>query len=492
MDSPVRRATKAGLLAVLLAAPTALTACKKPTTDARPATSDSAALAASAGPNATADGAAAAPKLAVSFSHDDVPAATKRATSDGKALFVDAWAPWCHTCLSMKSYVFTDAALSPLGKRLEFVAIDTDNENNGAFLEKYDVNVWPTFFVIDPTDGAVLGMWPGAASTRELVQFANESLDALDRRRKSELGDDSPLGRLVAAKAAQVAGKFSESATHYEKLLASVDATWPRRSEALLGWVMALHRAEEWKACVNVGKNHLSELRGSAIPADFCHYYVACIEKFEPGPDRKAALGGVIAHLEKLTESPPPDASVDDRADALSILANTRETLGDHAGQKAANERRLALMEKAAAEAPTPQVAQTHDYARANAYLALGKPDRAIKMLREREKQLPESYEPPARLASMLSKVGQLEEAKAAIDRALPKSYGPRRLRYLALKADILRRLRDFDGEVRAIEEEVSGYEKLAAGQANQSGLEAAKRRLRIAKTRRDRSADPG
>ena len=59
----------------------------------------------------------------------------------------------------------------------------------------------------------------------------------------------------------------------------------------------------------------------------------------------------------------------------------------------------------------TPEMAQTFDYARANAYVALGRADEAVAMLTRRERELPDSYEPPARLARVLFKSGRLPEA---------------------------------------------------------------------------------
>ncbi|MBV9949383.1 MAG: thioredoxin family protein, partial [Myxococcales bacterium] len=37
---------------------------------------------------------------------DDYPRALAEARARHLPLFVDAWAAWCHTCLSVRSYVF--------------------------------------------------------------------------------------------------------------------------------------------------------------------------------------------------------------------------------------------------------------------------------------------------------------------------------------------------------------------------------------------------
>src|SRR4249919_131893 len=94
-----------------------------------------------------------APPKAV-FAHvEDFDAGMAKAKAEGKAVLVDAWAPWCHTCLSMQNYVLNDPSLASLGERVVLVELDTDKPENAAFQEKYAIKVWPTFFVIDPKSG---------------------------------------------------------------------------------------------------------------------------------------------------------------------------------------------------------------------------------------------------------------------------------------------------------------------------------------------------
>ena len=61
---------------------------------------------------------------------------------------VDLWAPWCHTCLSMQSTVFTDPSFAPDVARFVFAALDTDKEVNADAVAKYPPSAWPTFYVI--------------------------------------------------------------------------------------------------------------------------------------------------------------------------------------------------------------------------------------------------------------------------------------------------------------------------------------------------------
>lgn len=192
---------------------------------------------------------------ALQFIDDDLAAASAKARAESKALFVDAWAPWCHTCLSMKRFVLADPSLRPLAARVVFAAVDTDRSQNAAFLERRKLGAWPTFFVIEPSTDAVLGYWVGAASARELREFIEGSLE------KQGLGGD-PAGRAFAeAHAAHAAGDFEKAAAGYQRALEASPAGWSRRSAALLGWMEALAGAKQAAACARLGRAHLSEIR---------------------------------------------------------------------------------------------------------------------------------------------------------------------------------------------------------------------------------------
>jgi tetratricopeptide (TPR) repeat protein len=425
----------------------------------------------SAPPRPAPEAAAAAPPIR--FIEDDLAAATARARAEGKALFVDAWAPWCHTCLSMKNFVFTDPALRPLAERVVFAAIDTDRPDAAGFLERHAVKAWPTFFVIDPATDQVVGYWAGSGSLREMRGFIEESV-ALVRG-----GATDPAARAFAeARAAHAAGKLAEATAAYARTIVAAPPAWPGRSPALLGWMEALVSAQSWEGCVQLGRAQIHSVQGSSAPSDFASYLLTCAGKLPAGPEQTAARTAAVARLRDFTAHPPPDAAVDDRQDALDQLASGLEDLGDAAGARRAQEERLSLLEQAAKTAPSPEIAHTFDYARAGTYVALGRVDDAVRMLQQRERELPDGYEPPARLAGVLYKAGRLAEAKAAVERAIARSYGPRRLRYVQLQGDILARLGDAAGALAARREEVKGWEALPAGQANPERLAEARRRL--------------
>jgi tetratricopeptide (TPR) repeat protein len=340
--------------------------------------------------------------------------------------------------------------------------------------------MWPTFFVIDPAADRVVGVWPGSASLGEMRAFVEESLATLDAMRAGTLAADDPVRLAAEARAAHAAGDPKAAAALFERAVGRLSAGHARRSEVLSGWLFALYAAKDWSGCAAVGERHVAEVRGAAVPADFASLALTCAERLPESEKalKERARAAAIARLREVTASPPADASADDRADAWGTLAEALAETGDAAGARRALEKKLAILEKAAAEARAPEVAATFDYARAMTYVELGRGGFAIAMLEGRERDMPGSYEPPARLASVLFKVGRYADAKAAVERAIAKAYGPRKLGYLRLRAQILGKMGDREGAIATLRDEVRGYEALPAGQASPAALSDAKKRL--------------
>ena len=187
----------------------------------------------------------------------------------------------------------------------------------------------------------------------------------------------------------------------------------------------------------------MARVDGAAAPADVTYYTLACANDLpaEKADRRAEVRTAIIEHLEKITQDPPVGASVDDRADAMSQLSSALRSAGEPEAARRTDEARLELMESAASAASSPLSAAVYDYQRAGAYLALDRGEQAVEMLVLREKQMPDAYEPPARLAWVLGELERHEEALTAIGRAISRSYGPRRLRYHQMQIELLTKL---------------------------------------------------
>lgn len=411
---------------------------------------------------------------ALAMLDDDVPAALVKGRAGNVPVLVEVWAAWCHTCLSMRAFVLPEPAIRSLDKRVVFAAVDSENAANSAFLERYRIASWPTFLMLDPGDGSVLGLWEGSASVEELRGFILAAADARGA------ATEPALAALVEGARAQSAGHCEVATEQFVKALARGGLGWSRRSEAVKGLIYCQRRQRLWQACVATGVAELARLQGTSAPADVASTLLECAEALPVGPDRARATELAIQRLRTWVDSPPDGSSVDDHADALVNLASALRAAGDTATATALLARQLSLLEGAAAAAFSPQAAATFDYARMNAYLAAGKGEQAIAMLSERTRQLPDNYEPHARLGQVFAVLRRYPEADAAMAAALTRVRGPRRIRYLGMQADIAAALADGVRERAILTELVRTYEALpgsARANPNHTAAVAAARR---------------
>lgn len=81
----------------------------------------------------------------------------------------------------------------------------------------------------------------------------------------------------------------------------------------------------------------------------------------------------------------------------------------------------------------------------------------------------------------MLFKLGRYADAKVAVERAIAKAYGPRKLGYVKLRGVVLAKLGNREGALAALRDELKGWEALPAGQASPASVADAKKRLAAA-----------
>jgi thiol-disulfide isomerase/thioredoxin len=383
----------------------------------------------------------------------------KAAQAAGKVVFVDAWAPWCHTCLSMQRDVLSKPALAAYADRVVFVAVDTDRPENAAFLSRFVVKLWPTFFAIGSDGERVLGVHPGSMDVQETTAFLDDAI-----RVAHAAAIDGPERALLEAHAALGRADTTTALAKYTEASAT---PWARRTEAIMGAMRVLSTTKDYGGCMRFGLSLLRAVDRGGAPGDLAGSVLACAEKLDDKKVLAETLPVLRARFEELVKSPPAGSAVDDKADVLATLADIEESLGNADAVKAAHVKRLALLEADAAAATTPKQAQVHDYARLNSLMALGRGAEAVALFEQRTKELPDDYEPAARLASTLFKLDRFAEADVAVEKAIALSYGTRRLRYRLLQADIAAKLKDVGKERAALEAIVAENAKLPAALAD-------------------------
>lgn len=362
------------------------------------------------------------------FIDDDYPRALAEAISRKLPLFVDAWAPWCHTCLSLKSYVFSHAAMSELTPKFVWLAIDTEKEKNAAFVEKFPMDAWPTLWVIDPATEKATLKWIGAATVAELIAILNDLTDA---------GGGEAMAAYVRGNRAAAARDGAVAIKELEASLAAAPAGWSKRPRVVEALSNQLGITKDRARCVELAKRELPSMPAGTSKANVALNALECALALPADSEGGKARGAMADEVATLADDPNVPILADDRSALYESLVSYRKESGDKEGAKKAARAWASFLEGEAKKAKDPAARAVFDSHRLLAYAELGELEKAVPMLLQSEKDFPDDYNPPARLAWAYMKLGKLEDATATIGRAMSKAYGPRKLQVLKTKADI-------------------------------------------------------
>jgi tetratricopeptide (TPR) repeat protein len=374
----------------------------------------------------------------------------------------------------MKAFVFTDPALTSSAGRFVWLEVDTEREQNAPVLQKYPVEVWPSFFFVDPRDERVLMRWVGSMTVPQAQAFFEDGMRAY--------AGDAPAAAdaaLAAADRVYGQGKNSDAAVLYKDALAKAPADWPaygRASEALL---FALQRSKAHAEAIALARQVLPRLRGTA------HGFTIGVGGLDSAvslPDDDPQRAAAVAELEAEVRSQLADArlkvAADDRSGAYGVLLDARKRARDEAGTRKVAAEWAAFLEAEAAAAGTAEQRMVFDSHRLGAYIELGEPQRAIPMLEASQRDAPDDYNPPARLAVAYQAMKEWDRALAASERALARVYGLRKLRVMGVHAEIQQAKGDLAGARRTLEQALAHAEALPAGQRSEAWIAAIKKRL--------------
>ncbi len=406
------------------------------------------------------------------FVDDDWAAAREQAKRSGKLLFVDAWAPWCHSCLSMRSFVLGDPKLAALDGAFVWLAIDTEKDENAAFVAAHPNQVYPTLWVIDPARDAVVLEWPGTATADELVELLRASAAAHGGGANAKLEV-----AFLKANHAAAEEEGEDAARAYRELLADLPPGHALVPRVVEGAVSTLAANGQKDACAELAARRGPGLAPSTSRATVLATGLSCAREAK----RAAEIALLSEAALRAASDPDPRVLADDRSALYEELVETRKSAGDDAGATRLADAWASFLEGEAARAPTREARAVFDPHRVSAYLAAGRASRAIPMLEQTAGEAPADYNPPARLARVYLELGRLDEARAASDRAVALVYGPRALRVLALAADVARARKDVAAERAALTSALARTEKaqLTKGQRKlRDGIEARLRAL--------------
>ncbi|HEU4538839.1 MAG TPA: thioredoxin family protein [Polyangiaceae bacterium] len=414
-------------------------------------------------PSAAAGGASAGAAKAPTFIENDFPKALAEAKRRGVPVVVDAWAPWCHTCLSLRANVLHGEALGAYADRFVWASVDTERDESAAFLEKYPVAVWPTLWFLRP-DGEPVARWLGALTADELGTLLGE----VEAAAKGGGGGGEAAAALVRGDQRAAAGAGGEALAAYEEARKKAPAGWPMRGRLIDAYTSTLRAAGRADECLAVASDELRQLPPGTARANVVATALLCGEGLARGDATDAKLEAVAREAEAIAGDRGQRLLDDDRSTLYEAVVSFRKARGDAAGARRVATLWAAFLEGAASAAQTAEQRAVFDAHRLLARDALGQVEQILPTLEASEREAPGDYARSARLALGYHLARREVEASAAVERALAKAYGPRKLRILSLKADVLEARGDREGARAALEEAVRYGEtlKLSGGYA--------------------------
>ena len=412
-------------------------------------------------------------KTALPFIHDDFARAVLEARARKVPIFIETSTKWCHSCRSMKAYVFTDPSLSRHTSQYVWLAVDAEKPENAAVVKRLKIPAYPTLYVMDPADQRVALRWVGAPSVAQLHKL-------LDDGRVAVAGRGSGLeGVLARADSLYASGEDSSAAVVYQQALAQAPRNWAAYPRVMDATLYALSSSDGNERCVELARDAMTRLEGTTSGANAAVSGLGCALALPAEhPKRKEWIALFEARCRSVVGDPKAGLSTDDRSGIYLVLADAREDAKDDAGRKQVLEQCAALLERGAADAATPEQRVVFDSHRLAVYRELGQPEKAVAMLEQSQRDFPDDYNPPARLALAYRAMEQYDKALSASDQALEMAYGARKLLLYDNRVDILVAKGDSVAARQVLQTAIRDGEAMPDGQRPNGRIAALKKRL--------------
>lgn len=359
----------------------------------------------------------------------------------------------------MRAKVLKDPALAKHAGRFAWLSIDGEDAANAVFTERVGIGGYPTFYVIDAATEQVALRWYGSLTAAQFERL-------LDDGERAAAGAGSSPAEEALARADRLGGGGdpAEAARAYAEALSRAPAGWPSRGRTVESMLYALRKAGDLEGCAAAAQREVPGLERGPSFANAAAAGIACALE---GPAGAPWRAGALRALEPFVKESLVLESVlaDDRSGCYEMLVEAAKERGDKIAEREFAEGWLRFLEGESGKAPDPETRAAFDSHRVAAALALGDPGRAVPALLASERDLPDDYNPPARLAILYREMGRYDEALAASARALSMAYGPRKLRLYDTRADVFVRKGDAAAARSTIEEALRYADSLPASQ---------------------------
>jgi len=373
----------------------------------------------------------------------------------------------------MRAFVFTDKALASEAGRFVWLSIDSEKPQNAPFRKQFAVPALPTFFVIDPQANQAVLRWVGGMSVTQVR-------GVLDAGEANVRGDGTGADAVLAkADRLYADSKNPDAVTAYREALAQAPAGWPQYARATESLLFALSSTGDNEGVVKLAQDAYPRLAGTVSAANLASSGLDAAMQL---PAENAARAALIQEFEQKTrecvENPPAGLAADDMSGLFGLLGAARDDAKDSLGVHEWTVKRAAFLDGAAAKAASPAGRTVFDSHRLSVYIELGQPEKAIAFLEQSERDFPQDYNPPARLAAAYKAMKRWDAALAASNRAVKRVYGPRRISVLTTRADIYKGMGDMAMMKTTLTEALAVAEALPPGQRNEGTITSLKKKI--------------
>src|SRR5262249_45059390 len=267
----------------------------------------------------------------------------------------------------MRAFVFTDLALQRHAGQFVWLSINTEKASNAPTLAKYPVQVWPSFYVVDPKTETIAMRWVGGATVPQLEKILDDGSRSV-RGSKDSLADRlGPAARLFGE------GKNADAAKEYQALLKETPANWPSRRRVTESLLFALQKTRQYEPCAVTARDAFASVRETSSAANVAAIGLDCaVSMPAESPSRAKLVSEMTADAKLVVSRPRSDIAADDISSLYESLAVEREAAKDEEGRRDVLSSWASFLEAQAARTSTPEARAVFDSHRLAAYVELG------------------------------------------------------------------------------------------------------------------------